>query len=149
MKIGSVGSRKVTILVKTLPRTARWASLIVAAATMAGCPRSDTATGGYVPVSASCLVYHSGIHIVVTARGAPGEATGTIEKLECNGKDVPLAGGAMVDGVIVTREYGRVKIHIRTGLASPGIVDDGISPDSVEDIAVQQSFAYAFTARLR
>jgi hypothetical protein len=126
------------------------ASLIVAAATLAGC-RAD-----YVPVSASCIVYHSGIHVAVAASGASStsssvvdNATGTIEKLECNGKEVPLASGDMVDGVIVTREYGRVKIHIQTGLASPGIVDVGISPSRVRDIAVQQPFADAFTAHLR
>ena len=105
----------------------------------------------YVPVKANCVVYHSGYKGTIVAPGV-SEPSGTIAKLQCNGKDVEIASADMVDGIILTKAYGKVKVHFGSMIATVGAGDftsvqkGKTLPERVIDISVQKSAVKGFTA---
>jgi len=106
----------------------------------------------YVPIKANCIVYHSGYEGKIVAPGV-SEPTGTVAKLECSGKDVEIADNKMVAGIIVTKTYGKVKVHFGSMIATVGAGDfTSVAPgntasERVRDISVERSTAQSFTAQ--
>jgi len=88
---------------------------------------------------------------------APGvsEPTGTLAKLECNGENIELASTKMVDGLIITKAYGKVKVHFGSMVTTVGAGDftsvpDGKTlPERVKDISVEKSVAQSFVAQFQ
>ena len=64
----------------------------------------------WVPVKANCIVYHSGYVGTIVAPSV-SEPSGTVGSLECGGKNVEITSKEMVKGIILTKEYGKVKVH--------------------------------------
>ncbi len=106
----------------------------------------------YVPVKADCVVYHSGYKGTIVAPGV-SQPSGTVAELQCNGKDVELASKDMVDGIILTKAYGKVKVRFSSMIATVGAgdfssVQNGkTAPERVRDISVQRSAVKSFTAQ--
>ncbi len=106
----------------------------------------------YVPVKAKCVVYHSGYEGIVVAPGV-SEPTGKISKFECNGKDVEIASPEMAKGIIVTKAFGKVRVHFGSMIATIGAGDftavpDGHTiPEQTVEVAVQKSTVESFKSQ--
>ena len=112
---------------------------------------AETSASSYVSVKANCVVYHTGYRGIVVAPGV-SEPSGTVARLECNGKDVEIASSEMANGVIITKEYGKVKVHFGSMVATVGAGDftstgGNTVPERAIDIAVQKSAVARFMAQ--
>jgi hypothetical protein len=110
---------------------------------------TPTGSDAYVPIKANCIVYHSGYKGTIVAPGV-SEPTGTVAKLECNGKNVEIANNNMVGGIIVTKTYGKVKVHFGSMVATVGagdftsVAEGKTAPERVRDISVDSRQAESF-----
>jgi hypothetical protein len=106
-----------------------------------------------VPVKADCIVYHSGYDGVIVAPGV-SEPSGTVASLKCGGKKVEITSTKMVKGIILTKDFGKVKVHFASMVATVGAGDftsdpgNGRSlPERVINMSVQKSAADRFMAQ--
>jgi hypothetical protein len=108
----------------------------------------------WVPVKANCIVYHSGYEGTIVARDV-SEPTGTVARFTCNGKSVEIASKKMVKGIILTKDYGKVRVHFASMIATVGAHDftdvgEGHTlPERVIDMSVQYSAVDRFMAQFR
>jgi hypothetical protein len=98
-----------------------------------------------VPVKANCIVYHSGYDGIVVAPGV-SEPSGTVASLKCSGKKVEITSSKMVKGIILTKDFGKVKVHFSSMVATVGAGDftsdpgNGRSlPERVINMSVEKS----------
>jgi hypothetical protein len=107
----------------------------------------------WVPVKANCIVYHSGYDGTIVAPGV-SEPSGTVGSLKCGGKIVEITSKEMVKGVILTKEYGKVRVHFASMVSTIGAGDftsdpggGRTLPERVIDMSVQKSAAESFSAQ--
>ena len=106
----------------------------------------------YSLVNTSCVVDHYGYKGTIIAPGI-SEPSGKIKKLECNGKVIEIKNNEMVNGLIDTKEYGKVKVHFSSNIVTVGAGDFISVPPGktiewdVRDIYVKSSVSKKFSSK--
>lgn len=114
---------------------------------------AENSASSFVLVKVNCTVYHKGYEGIVVSPGV-SEPSGTVARLECNGKDVEIASGEMSKGVIITKDYGEVKVHFESMIATVGAGDftatnGNTVPERAIDVAVKKPAVARFTAQFQ